>query len=166
MKGEIIRYIGAVIFSIFSLMSIHTAASIYLDACEIEHPPEPSGTDAEVKAADVDVVVFSDPHMQINPFVVNLSAPARQRTQPMSLRMPAPVLPYPLPHPPTAASVVVGQGGAIQSTSDMPKSEKPQATPRYSDPITFYQSESDKKSSGHGDGITYYEAKTEQSEKR
>ena len=47
MKGEIVRYVGAVIFSIFSLMSIHTAASIYLDAYEIEHPPEPSGTDRD-----------------------------------------------------------------------------------------------------------------------
>lgn len=165
MKGGIVRLVGAVIFSIFSLMSIHTATSIYLDAYEIEHTPEPSGTDTEVKAAGVDDVVFSDPRMQINPFVVNLSTPARQRTQPMSLRMPAPVLPYPLPHPPIAASTATGQG-AIQSTSDMPKSEKPQATPRYSDPITFYQSDSDKKSSGNGDGITYYEAKTEQSEKR
>lgn len=164
MKGEIVRYVGAVIFSIFSLMSIHTAASIYLDAYEIEHPPEPSGTDAEVKAADVDVVVFSDPHMQINPFVTNLSTPARQRTQSVSLRAPAPVLPYPLPHPPTATAVAAGQS-AVQSTTDMSKSEKTQPTPRYSDPITFYQSDSDKKSSGTGDGITYYEGKTEQSEK-
>lgn len=165
MKGEIVRYVGAVILSIFSLISIHTAASIYLDAHEIEHTPEPLEMDAEVKSTDVDAVAFSDPHMQINPFVVNLGTPARQRTQPQSLRMPAPMLPYPLPHPPAASSVAVGQG-ASQSTSDMPKSEKPQATPRYSDPITFYQSDSDKKSSGNGDGITYYEAKTEQSEKR